>query len=321
MKFKEVQEKIKGDILPAVPVPVLKNGEIHLESQRNYVRWMNEQPVNAVAIWAHTGRGLDLTKSQRSVVFKEWREGLDKDKLILCGVGSKLRKGISDEEYIQEAVYMAREAKELGADLIMQYAPILFKGRKKQDEMILKYHKEISKVGLPMVLFFLYEEAGGITYSLDVLRELFKIENVIAIKMATLDSVMTYQDVSNMIKEENSNIALITGEDRMFGYTMMRGAKGALIGLSSIYTKLQKDMVDAYFNKDYKKFIEYSELVDNLAEHTFYQPMEGYIERVLYILAQKNIISKEAVNDPYGPGIDDSEKERIDKFISELGDM
>ena len=321
MDFKEIQEKIIGDILPAVPVPVLENGEIHLESQRNYVKWMNEQPVNAVAIWAHTGRGLNLSKEQRAVVFNEWRNGLDDDKIILCGVGARLIDGVSDDDYIKEAVNMAKEAKELGANLIMPYAPTLFRGRENQDEMILKYHKEIAKVGLPMVAFFLYEAAGGVTYSLELLRELFKIENVIAIKMATLDSVMTYQDVSNMIKEENSDVALITGEDRMFGYTLMRGAKGALIGLSSVYTKLQKDMVDAYFNEDYKTFIEKSELVDNLAEHTFYAPMEGYIERVLYILAEKGIISKEAVNDPYGPGVEDSERERIDKFISRLGDM
>lgn len=321
MNFKEVQERIIGDILPAVPVPLLENGQIHLESQKKYVSWMNKQPVNAVAIWAHTGRGLNLSKEQRAVVFNEWRNGLDEDKLILCGVGAKLVEGICDEEYIQEAVDMAQEAKDLGANLIMQYAPTLFKGREDQDEMILKYHKEIAKVGLPMVAFFLYEEAGGVTYSLDLLRELFKIENVIAIKMATLDSVMTYQDVSNMIIDENSDVILITGEDRMFGYTMMRGAKGALIGLSSVYTKLQKDMVNAYLEEDYKTFIEKSKIIDNLAEHTFYAPMEGYIERVLYILAKKGIIAMEAVNDPYGPGVNDSERNRIDKFISELGDM
>ncbi|WP_040210888.1 dihydrodipicolinate synthase family protein [Clostridium polynesiense] len=321
MNFKEIQQKIMGDILPAVPVPVLENGEIHLESQRNYVKWMNEQPVNAVAIWAHTGRGLKLSKEQRAVVFNEWRNGLDDEKIILCGVGANIKDGIKDEDYIKEAVDMAYEAKDLGADLIMPYAPTLFRGREDQDEMILKYHKEIAKVGLPMVAFFLYEAAGGVNYSLDLLRELFKIENVIAIKMATLDSVMTYQNVSNMIKEENLDIALITGEDRMFGYTLMRGAKGALIGLSSIYTKLQKDMLNSYFIGDYKSFIEKSELVDNLAEHTFYAPMEGYIERVLYILAQKGIISKEAVNDPYGPGVKESERVRIDQFISKLGDM
>jgi len=321
MKFKEIRDGIKNSIIPAVPVPFNEDGSINDKSQKSYVKWMDQQPINCVALWAHTGRGLFLSKEQREKVFNTWREGLSEDKLILCGVGAKNIEGIDDEAYIDNAVDMAIHAKKLGADILLPYAPTLFRDRKDQDEMIIKYHKRIAEVGLPMVLFFLYEEAGGITYSQDVLRELFKIENVIGIKMATLDSVMTYQDVSNLIMEEAPDVSLITGEDRMFGYTIMRGAVGALVGLGSIYTKLQYEMMDAYYTDKYKEFIEKSIMVDNLAEHTFYKPMEGYIERVLYILAKKGIIDMEAANDPYGPLVTEEEKRKIDGFIEKLGDM
>ncbi len=321
MKFKDIQDKIKNTIIPAVPVPFNEDGSINHDSQQSYVEWMNNQPIKSVALWAHTGRGLYISREQREYVYNSWREGLSNDKLILCGVGARIEDSIKDEEYIEGAVDMAIHAKELGADMILPYAPTLFRGRSNQDEMIVKYHKRIAEVGLPMVLFFLYEEAGGITYSQDVLRELFKIENVIGIKMATLDSIMTYQDVSNLIMEEAPHISLITGEDRMFGYTIMRGAVGALVGLGSIYTRLQYDMMKAYYNEEHSSFIEKSIIVDNLAEHTFYSPMEGYIERVLYILAKKGIIDMEAVNDPYGPGVTDEERNRIDKFIEKLGNM
>lgn len=321
MNIKNIKERIKHEILPAVPVPFFKDRTIDIESQKKYIEWMNKQPVNAVAIWAHTGRGLFLTKEQRELVFNNWRKGLDEEKIILCGVGANKSDEITDEEYIREAVEMAKHAKELGAEIIMPYAPTLFRGRTDQDEMIIKYHESIKEVDLPMILFYLYEAAGGITYSNEVLRKLFTIDNVVGIKMATLDSVMTYQDVSNLIDKEYKDVSLITGEDRMFGYTVMRGATGALIGLSSVYTKLQKDMLTSYFDKDYEQFIEKSYLVDRLAEHTFYQPMEGYIERVLYILAEKGIIDQDSANDPYGPGINEKEKEIITRFIEELGDM
>lgn len=321
MKFKDIQDNIKNSIIPAVPVPFNEDGSINYDAQKSYVKWMNQQPIKCVALWAHTGRGLFLSKEQREEVFNSWRNGLSDEKLILCGVGAKNDGQIDDERYIEKAVEMAVHAKELGADVLLPYAPTLFRGRQDQDEMIIKYHKKIAEVGLPMVLFFLYEAAGGITYSKEVLRELFKIENVVGIKMATLDSVMTYQDVSNLIMEEAPHVSLITGEDRMFGYTVMRGAVGALVGLGSIYTKLQNEMLNAYYNGDYKKFIEKSIVVDNLAEHTFYYPMEGYIERVLYILAKKGIIQMEAANDPYGPLVTEEEKKRIDRFIEKLGDM
>lgn len=321
VKYEEMQNTIKNSIIPAVPVPFNVDGTINYDSQQSYIKWMNTQPIQAVALWAHTGRGCHLTPDQRADVYNAWRCNLSKEKMILCGVGAKYDDDFGDEEYIEKALEMANHAKVLGADLILPYPPTLFRGRNNQDEMIVEYHKRIAELGLPMILFFLYEEAGGVTYSKEVLKELFKIENVIGIKMATLDSVMTYQEVSNLIMEEEPDISLITGEDRMFGYTIMRGAAGALVGLGSIYTGLQDDMMKAYVNKDYETFIEKSLMVDNLAEHTFYDPMEGYIERVLYILAKKGIIDIQSANDPFGPGISDEERARIDGFIEKLGDM
>ncbi|GAA0716435.1 hypothetical protein GCM10008905_00870 [Clostridium malenominatum] len=319
--FTKVQGKINKSIIPAVPIPFNKDGSINTFSQESYVAWMNNQPISAVALWAHTGRGLFISKEQREYIFRSYREGLSREKMILCGVGALANDKISDEEYMDKAYFMALHAKELGADMLLPYAPTLFRGREDQDEKIIKYHKKIAQLGVPMILFFLYEEAGGITYSKEVLKELFKIKNVIGIKMATLDSVMTYQDISNLILKDSPETYLITGEDRMFGYTVSRGAKGALVGLGSIYTKLQYEMMQAYYEGEYEKFIELSAAVDNLAENTFYKPMEGYIERVLYILARKNIISMEAVNDPYGPGISVEEKALIDECIEKLGDM
>lgn len=321
VNFKDIQKRIMNGIIPAVPVPFNKDGSINNESQCSYVKWMDTQPITAVALWAHTGRGCFLSREQRADVFNTWRSNLGEDKLILCGAGAANDGLLSDEAYIAKALEMATHAKELGADLLMPYPPTLFRGHKNQDEMIVSYHKKMAELELPMVLFFLYEEAGGITYSKEVLKELFKIPNVIGIKMATLDSVMTYQEISNLITEEAPEMSLITGEDRMFGYTLMRGARGALVGLGSVYTQLQVDMMEAYYKEDYRTFMDKSLAVDRLAEHTFYHPLEGYIERVLYILARKGIIDSQTANDPFGPGINDSERARIDSFIEQLGDM
>lgn len=316
-----IKKNLQRGIVPAVPVPFTKEGKIDEKSQDNYIAWMDKQPIAAVALWAHTGRGLHLTPEQRKSVFNAWRKGLSEEKLIMCGIGAENDEFINEKTYLERVISMGEEAKTLGANSILCYPPTYFRNLPDQDEKIINYHKEIARLGLPMVLFFLYEEAGGITYSKEVLRELFKIENVVGIKMATLDSVMTYQNVSNMILEEAPDISLITGEDRMFGYTISRGAKGALVGLGAVYTKLQHDMMQAYYDGDYQSFVKLMLEVDKLAECTFIQPMEGYIQKLLYILAKKGIISKDSTYDPYGPGLMDSEKRAIDKVIEELGDM
>ena len=303
-------------LYPAVPVTFRQDGSIDWEAQKTYARWMATQPISGVALWAHTGRGLLLSSQDRKAVFQVWREALGTNKQIICGVGSR---GADTAEGFTEAAYqMGIEAKTLGADGILCYAPVYFRGKENQDEWIVKYHSTLDKLGLPMVLFYLYEAAGGITYSLDVLRKLFTLENAVAIKMATLDSVMTYQDVSNLLQQEFPNKVLITGEDRMFGYTVARGAKGALVGIGSAFPALQKAMIDSYYDEDYKKFVQLMLLVDKLAEVTFTRPMEGYIERMLHVLVLQGLVPQEAAFDPYGPGVTSEEKEAIARVVQEL---
>ncbi len=303
-------------LYPAVPVTFRKDGSIDYEAELAYAKWMNTQPITGVALWAHTGRGLHLLPAAREKILLLWREALDPEKKIICGAGGKGAK--TGTEFIDQAYQMGLQAKELGADGLLCYAPVFFRGQANQDEWIVKYHSVLDSLDLPLVLFYLYESAGGISYSLDVLKQLFALKNAEAIKMATLDSVMTYQDIANLMAKEFPHKTLITGEDRMFGYTISRGAKGALVGIGSAFPALQKAMIDAFYEKDYEKFIRLTLLIDKLAEVTFTQPMEGYIARMLYVLVLQGLIPSEAAFDPYGPEITEKEKLSIKEVVQEL---
>ncbi|MCM0650902.1 dihydrodipicolinate synthase family protein [Clostridium swellfunianum] len=320
-----MKEILKG-IFPAVPIPFKKNGELDEKAQESYIEYMKTQEVSGFAVWVHTGRGLLITEEQREYVLKSWREAFP-DKLIIAGVGANIAECLKcdnpEDEYIKRSLEMAIKAKELKADAVLVYAPNIFKGNEDLNSKIVSYHKEIAKVGLPVILFYLYEEAGGISYSRNVLRELLSIEEVIGIKMATLDSVMSYQDTAEFIKKEFPQKMLITGEDRMFGYTLMRGAQGALVGLGAACGTLQKRMMDAYYNKDFKLFVELSEKVDKLAECTFVKPMEGYIKRMLTVLNLLGVIPKESTYDLFGPieELDTEEVKKIESVLKEIGEL
>ena len=64
--------------------------------------------------------------------------------------------------------------------------------------------------------------------------------------MATLDSVMTFQDVAGLLATEAPGKLVITGEDRFLGYSLMCGARAALIGMGAACTDLQADLLRAY---------------------------------------------------------------------------
>ena len=55
------REKLKGGLIPAVPVLLHKDGVIHRDAQQKYCEHMAQQDIRGVAVWVHTGRGLLLS--------------------------------------------------------------------------------------------------------------------------------------------------------------------------------------------------------------------------------------------------------------------
>jgi 4-hydroxy-tetrahydrodipicolinate synthase len=310
-------DRLRHGLVPAVPVPFV-NAQIDEVSQERYAAWMSEQAIAGVAVWAHTGRGLYLSRSQREQVLSSWRKALP-GKIVIAGAGGS-RDAQDDASYIFSAKEMAMGAKSLGADALLCYAPARFRDRdpSKGDSLIVDYHETLASVGLPMILFYLYEAAGGISYSSEALTRLLQMDQVIGIKIAALDSIMTYQDVSLLCKRVAPDKLVITGEDRFLGYSLMCGADAALIGMGAAYTGLQTRFLSSFYSNDFATFHSLNAKIDALAQATFIKPMEGYVARTSYILSQQGIFGKDSWIDPWGPKIEQSELEAIDNVMNLL---
>ena len=95
---------------------------------------------------------------------------------------------------------MACQAADLGADALLVHPPVAFRGRADQDRLVLRYHTAIAEAGLPLLLFYLYQAAGGIAYGQHLLAELLARPEVLGIKVATLDSVITFQEIARLVR-------------------------------------------------------------------------------------------------------------------------
>ena len=67
--------------------------------------------------------------------------------------------------------------------------------------------------------------AGGVAYDDATLHAILELPEVLGIKVATLDSVMTFQRIAALMRSHPDKL-LITGEDRFYGYSVMAGATG-----------------------------------------------------------------------------------------------
>jgi 4-hydroxy-tetrahydrodipicolinate synthase len=111
---------------------------------------------------------------------------------------------------------------------------------------------------------------------------------------------------------------LITGEDRFLGYSLMAGARGALIGMGAARTAMQCALVQAAATNDAATLVRLTRACDRLALATFIEPMEGYIRRMLWVLAEDGIIPDEACHDPVGPPLDQNDRLQVVRALHAL---
>jgi 4-hydroxy-tetrahydrodipicolinate synthase len=280
-------ERLDGGLIPAVPVP-FRGRDMDSAAQRGYARWMAGQPVAGVAVWAHTGRGPHLTAEQRREVLDTWRDALP-DRVLVAGARD---------------IGMAIEARRGKADALLAFP---------QAQDPVAFHQRLGRE-LPVIAFHLYEAAGGVSYDDRTLHAILELPEVIGIKVATLDSVMTFQRIAALIREHPSKL-LISGEDRFLGYSLLLGARAALVGLGAALPDLQADLVRACRAEDWPRLVSLSELCDRFAQTTFIQPMEGYIRRMLWAAAAEGAISPDACDDPWGPPLPAEQRVAVERAI------
>ena len=319
----QVRRRLDKGLVPAVPVPFSSGAVIDLAAQERYIAYMKAQPIAGVAVWAHTGRGLRLSREQRLGVLRAWVEGLQggrkpNRRIIVAGVGGSSAEASDSQAFIQSALEMAREALAGGAHCLLVHPPGRFRNLPEAEDLVFDYHAQLAARRAPLILFHLYEAAGGIAYSPQLLRRLLAIPEVVGVKLATLDSVMTFQSVADLVTREYPNRLLITGEDRFLPYSFMCGADAALIGMGSACTALQAELMRAWFGRRTSDFLKLAGQVERLAQVTFVAPMEGYIRRMLWALVHLGVIDRESAHDPWGPSLEENEFSAIGKVVRAL---
>jgi 4-hydroxy-tetrahydrodipicolinate synthase len=141
---------------------------------------------------------------------------------------------------------------------------------------------------------------------------------VVGVKVATLDRVITYQDLARLVLERFPEKVLVTGEDRFFGYSLMSGAGAALIGMASAWSGPQAALLRYHFEGDAARFLALNAAVDSFARWTFRAPMEGYIQRMLWCLVHEGVLPFDSAHDPWGPPLPSNEFERTGEVLATL---
>jgi 4-hydroxy-tetrahydrodipicolinate synthase len=175
-----------------------------------------------------------------------------------------------------------------------------------------------AEVGLPLMAFVLYERASGCRYDAGTVAELLRLPGVCGVKLALLDDAIGCQDILATAGRTAPDTLRLTGEDRMYGPSLMWGADSALLGIAAAVPSWSADVLDAWTEQDLPRFVAASARLDKLAQLTFTEPMEGYVQRMAWVAAWQGILPDAVAVDPYAPKLPGDERDRLVQALDQL---
>lgn len=316
MTREELVGRLRGGLVPAVLTPLTVAGELDRLVLERYLEALAPGSA-ALAVWAHTGRAAYLTAEQRETVLRTAVAAAGVP--VIAGVTAPVGKAATEGAVTELMLREAERAAELGASALLVFPPVALAAEPDREEAAHRIHERLARTfDLPLLLFYLHGEAGGFPYSEALLRALLSIPQTAGIKLATLDAAVTCQDVIRLVREEFRDRLPITGEDRMYGPSFMWGAEAALVGIAAAATGLSRAVLEAWTAGDAARFLGASERLDRLAVVTFKAPIEGYIQRMLWVAAWEGLIPEEAAHDPYGPRLPQHERAAVERVLGSL---
>ena len=217
----------------ALITPFNDKNEINFEKLRELLEFHIANKTDAVIVTGTTGESSTMTDEEKLAVIKFSVETVNKRIPVIAGTGSNNTK---------HAVEMSIKAQELGADGLLVVTPYYNKGN---ENGIYNHYKLIAEsVDIPVIL---YNVPGrtGVNLSINLLKKLAQIKNIIAIKEASGNISYAAE-----IAREVSELDIYSGNDDMTVPLLSLGGKGVISVSANIIPETVHNMTYAFFERD-----------------------------------------------------------------------
>ena len=156
-------------------VTPFRDGAIDYESLSTLIEKQVEGNIDAIVIAGTTGEAATLTDSEYEELVRFSVEKIRGRVPVIIGSGSNST---------ERACHLTKKASELGADALLVVTPYYNKASKKG---LVESYRAISDCTEKPVIVYNVPSRTGVNISLDVYKELAKIENIVAVKEANQD--------------------------------------------------------------------------------------------------------------------------------------
>lgn len=213
-----------------------RNGQVDFEALTRLVEDQIAGGVDGLVPCGTTGESPTLTKAEHKQVVECVVKAARKRVPVIAGAGSNSTA---------EAVRLAGEASEVGADGLLVVAPYY---NKPTQRGIFEHYAAIARsVKLPIVLYNIPGRCG-VEVQIDTIRRIREAcDNVVSVKHAT-GSVQGAADLMQAVE-----IEILSGDDPITWPLMSMGAVGVISVMSNLCPRAVKRLTAAALNGDWRE--------------------------------------------------------------------
>ena len=220
--------------LVAIVTPMHEDGSIDYEQYKQLIDWHIESGTDAIVAVGTTGESATLSVDEHLNVIKTAVEHVAGRVKVIAGTGAN---------NTHEAIYLAQEAQQVGADMTLSVVPYY---NKPNQEGIYRHFKTIAEAtSIPMIL---YNVPGRTVADMqpDTALRLAEIDNIVGIKEATGN----IGRACYLFKHVPENFAVYSGDDPTALAFLLCGGHGVISVTANVAPKLFADMCHAALRGD-----------------------------------------------------------------------
>lgn len=221
------------------------------EALGELIDWQIENGTDAIIICGTTGEASTMPDAEHLAAIEYTVKRVNGKIPVIAGTGS------NDTAH---AIALSKKAEELGADALLQVTP--YYNKTTQKGLVAHFTDIANSVNIPIILYNVPSRTG-VSFAIDTLKELAKVENIVAIKEASGNISYTAK-----VAAEVPELYIYSGNDDMIVPILSLGGKGVISVLSNVMPRETHEMCQAYFDgnteKATKMQLEYLDIINKL---------------------------------------------------------
>lgn len=220
----------------ALITPFKPDGTPNYEKLDEILEMHIKNKTDAVIICGTTGEASTLPDSDHLEIIRHTVKTVNKRIAVIAGTGSN---------YTDHAIEFSKKAEEFGCDGVLCVTPYYNKATQKG--LVAHYTAIANAIKIPVILYNVPSRTG-VNISVEALKELAKVENIVAIKEASGN--MSY---AMKVRREVPELYMYSGNDDLIVPIMSIGGSGVISVVANILPLETHNICEYYKNGETEK--------------------------------------------------------------------